>query len=336
MKKLLPLIFILLVNLVKTHAQAPQFSQFYSNPLYTNPAYAGDAGTPRFIANYRNQWASIGIPFQTAAFSFDTYAEDVGIGLGVQAIHDKRGPALNSSQLSAQISKLVYLDGQKELRLIGGLQGAWTSNSWNGEDLTYVSQFLGSTDPISTNGLSSNKLTLSTGAVLEYVPKYEYDVSYWISGAWHNMGINNDVSIEHQRINLQIGTKIPIEIPSFFGNNLGRDMNRESALTMALQVRKQGPSKQLDAGFNIIYSPLLIGLWYRGMIAGEKRRDAAIGTLGWASGNMLFQASYDLPVSSLGLDTGAFEISIWYGIDALFKFSGKGAQDRRGRKCLRY
>lgn len=336
MKKFLTLLIVLSCGLVKIQAQAPQFSQFYANPLYTNPAYAGDAGTPRFIANYRNQWASIGIPFQTAAFSFDSYAEDVGIGLGFQALHDKRGPALSSSQLSAQISKLVYLDGQKELRLIGGIQGSWTSNSWNGDDLTYVSQFLGSTDPMSSNGLSSNKLTLSGGAVLEYVPKYEEDISYWLSGAWHNIGINNELSIEHQRVNIQLGTKIPIQIPAFFGNNLGRDMNRESALTMAVQVRKQGPSRQMDAGFNVIYSPLLVGLWYRGMVLGNTRRDAAIGTVGWASGNMLFQASYDLPVSSLGFDTGAFEISIWYGIDALFRFSGKGAQNRRGRKCLRY
>lgn len=335
MKKLLLILFIS-VSFLQTYAQAPQFSQFYSNPLYTNPAYAGDAGTPRFIANYRNQWASIGIPFQTAAFSFDTYAEDAAVGLGFQAMHDQRGPALKSDQLSAQISKMVFLDGQKELRLIGGLQGTWTSNSWNGSDLTYVSQFLGSNDPMSTNGLSSNKLTLSAGGVLEYVPRYEEDISVWFSGAWHNIGINDNVSIEHQRINFQLGTKIPIEIPAFFGNNLGRDMNRESALNIAVQVRKQGVSRQMDAGFNILYSPLLVGLWYRGMILGNTRRDAAIGTVGWASGNMLFQASYDLPVSSLGLDTGAFEISIWYGIDALFRFSGKGSQDRRGRKCLRY
>ena len=49
-------------------AQAPQFSQFYTNPLYQNPALAGDAGTPRLIVNYRNQWPSVGTAFQTAAF----------------------------------------------------------------------------------------------------------------------------------------------------------------------------------------------------------------------------------------------------------------------------
>ncbi|TDE12008.1 PorP/SprF family type IX secretion system membrane protein [Dyadobacter psychrotolerans] len=336
MKKTLLILIFLFSGGTGILAQSPQFSQFYSNPIYTNPAFAGDAGTPRFIANYRNQWASVGTPFQTAAFSFDTYAEDAGIGFGMQALHDQRGSALKSDQLSAQVSKLVFLDGQKEYRLIGGLQGAWTSNRWNGDDLSYVSQFLGSSDPMAAVGITTNRVTASAGVLLEYVPKSDYDATYWISSAWHNIGVNEDISIEHQNVNFQVGTKIPIEIPSFFGNNLGRDLERESAVTLAMQVRKQGTSRQLDAGFNIITSPLLFGVWYRGMIFGPTRRDALIGTVGWAMGNVMLQTSYDLPVSSLGQDTGSFEVSVWYGIDALFRFTGKGSHDRRSRKCLRY
>jgi type IX secretion system PorP/SprF family membrane protein len=336
MKVTLLLLSILGGLMSRSFAQSPQFSQFYSNPIYSNPALAGDAGTPRFIANYRNQWASVGTPFQTAAFSFDTYAEDTEIGLGVQAIHDQRGSALQSDQLSGQISKLVYLDGQKELRLIGGLQAAWTLNRWNGSDLTYVSDFLGSPDPLAPVAIQQNRFTFSGGALLEYVPRHDDYASYWLSGAWHNIGINDPVSIEHQRITFQLGSKIPIGIPSFFGNNLGSDLDRQSAVNLGIQVRKQGSSRQMDAGFNLILSPLVAGIWYRGMIWGETRRDALIGTAGWAYGNMLFQASYDLPVSSLGLDTGSFEISVWYGMDALFRFAGKKASNRRGRKCLRY
>ncbi|CAG5007507.1 hypothetical protein DYBT9275_04061 [Dyadobacter sp. CECT 9275] len=336
MKQIFQFLVLVLLHTHWAKGQSPQFSQFYANPIYSNPALAGDAGTPRFIANYRNQWASVGTAFQTAAFSFDTYAEDAGVGLGFQALHDQRGHTLRSSQLSAQASKLVYLDGQKEYRLIGGLQGTWTSNTWNGDDLSYVSQFLGTADPLATMAVTQNRVSASAGFILEYVPSSAYDATYWLSSAWHNIGVNQDVSIEHQRINIQVGTKIPIDIPPFFGNNLGSDLDRESALTMALQVRKQGPSRQMDAGFNIIASPLLFGVWYRGMVWGATRRDALIGTVGWARGNILLQTSYDLPVSSLGLDTGAFEISVWYGIDALFRFTGKGGNDRRGRKCLRY
>jgi type IX secretion system PorP/SprF family membrane protein len=335
MIKWICLFFCLLSNSF-LQAQSPQFSQFYANPLYSNPALAGDAGTSRLIANYRNQWASIGVPFQTATFSFDTYADDAGIGIGAQALHDQRGPALMSDQLSVQISKMIFLDGQKEFRLIGGFQGAWTSSRWNGDNLAYVAQFLGAQDPLATAGLSSNRVTISTGGVLEYVPNQPDYPSYWLSAAWHNIGVNNNVSIEHQRINVQLGSVLPMDLPSFFGNHLGSDMDRQSALKLGLQVRKQSMSRQLDAGFNVVASPLILGVWYRGMSFDNKRRDALIGTAGWAYGNMLFQASYDLPVSSLGFDTGAFEVSIWYGFDGLFSLSSKSNRDRRLRRCLRY
>jgi type IX secretion system PorP/SprF family membrane protein len=336
MRKFCTCLAFVLLLMANAMAQSPQFSQFYANPLYSNPAFAGDAGTHRLIANYRNQWASIGIPFQTAAFSFDSYVEDADVGFGFQALHDQRGPALKSDQLSAQISKMVFLDGQKEVRLIGGFQTAWTSNRWNGDNLSYVSQFLGSQDPVAGMSLSSNRVSVSGGGILEFVPKNEDYASYWISGAWHNIGVNDNVSIEHPRINFQLGSKIPINIPSFFGNHLGSDLDRESSLKLGLQIRKQGASRQLDAGFNVDVSPLVLGIWYRGMSFGNSRRDAMIGTVGWAYGSMLFQASYDLPVSSLGVDTGAFEVSIWYGMDALFSLSGKGARDRRSRRCMRY
>ena len=40
-------------------AQDPQFTQFYANPLYLNPAFAGTARCPRICMNYRNQWPNL-------------------------------------------------------------------------------------------------------------------------------------------------------------------------------------------------------------------------------------------------------------------------------------
>ncbi|WP_417266065.1 type IX secretion system membrane protein PorP/SprF, partial [Brumimicrobium sp.] len=49
----------------KAYAQDPQFSQFYANPIYLNPAFAGSHGCPRFAVNYRNQWPALSGTFVT-------------------------------------------------------------------------------------------------------------------------------------------------------------------------------------------------------------------------------------------------------------------------------
>ena len=54
-----------------TKAQDPAFSQFYANPLYLNPAFAGSNECPRANLNYRDQWPGIGRTYITTSASFD-------------------------------------------------------------------------------------------------------------------------------------------------------------------------------------------------------------------------------------------------------------------------
>ena len=53
-----------ILGLMQSYAQDLHFSQFYAAPLYLNPAFAGTAGGPRFILNYRNQWPGINNAFK--------------------------------------------------------------------------------------------------------------------------------------------------------------------------------------------------------------------------------------------------------------------------------
>ena len=56
--------------LINGNAQDIHLSQFSNTPLLRNPALAGIfTGDTRFQAVYRNQWQSIGYPYQTAALS---------------------------------------------------------------------------------------------------------------------------------------------------------------------------------------------------------------------------------------------------------------------------
>ena len=59
---------VLLFLDINSHAQDPIFTQFYSNPVYLNPAFSGTNKCPRFVMNYRNQWPSFPGAFVTTGF----------------------------------------------------------------------------------------------------------------------------------------------------------------------------------------------------------------------------------------------------------------------------
>ena len=50
---------------VSLFAQDPIFTQFYSNPVYLNPAFSGTHHCPRIVSNYRNQWPNFSGDFIT-------------------------------------------------------------------------------------------------------------------------------------------------------------------------------------------------------------------------------------------------------------------------------
>ncbi|MFC2152310.1 type IX secretion system membrane protein PorP/SprF, partial [Bacteroidota bacterium] len=67
MKNLIIYICLAVSFVLNANGQDPQFSQFYSSPLYLGPSLAGAAEQSRLIANYRNQWANLPQAFSTYA-----------------------------------------------------------------------------------------------------------------------------------------------------------------------------------------------------------------------------------------------------------------------------
>ena len=56
-------------------AQDPIFTQFYSNPVYLNPAFSGTHHCPRIVSNYRNQWPNFSGDFITTSITYDQYVD---------------------------------------------------------------------------------------------------------------------------------------------------------------------------------------------------------------------------------------------------------------------
>ena len=92
-KRLIYCFFLILSIISGTmlKAQDPHFSQYYANPLYLNPAFAGTAVCPRMILNYRNQWPSISGNYVTYNASYDQHIDAINGGIGILVTTDTAG-----------------------------------------------------------------------------------------------------------------------------------------------------------------------------------------------------------------------------------------------------
>ncbi len=82
---------MLMLMAISLHAQDAQFSQFYANPIYTNPAFAGTSKVGRLVLASRSQWAQIAGSYSTVNASYDEHFDVINGGIGIQMHYDDQG-----------------------------------------------------------------------------------------------------------------------------------------------------------------------------------------------------------------------------------------------------
>ncbi len=135
MKKIFGIISILFV-FANAQAQDPTFTQFYSNPLYLNPAFAGSFGCPRFALNYRNEWPQLSGNYVTYSASYDQYFKNISGGFGVLATHDQQGQGtIKTSMLGIVYS--YHLNLGRKWKWLFGARASWYQKSLDWDKLTF-------------------------------------------------------------------------------------------------------------------------------------------------------------------------------------------------------
>ena len=76
------ILLLMVLSMQGVKAQDVGFSQFYANPLYLNPAFAGSKVAPRISLTYRAQWPGLVSAFTTVSASYDQYIPDLHGGIG--------------------------------------------------------------------------------------------------------------------------------------------------------------------------------------------------------------------------------------------------------------
>jgi type IX secretion system PorP/SprF family membrane protein len=123
------------------------YNQFFINPAFLNPSYAGIDGRPSAYISFRKQWLGMNGSPTLGTFSFQGPL-DKNISGGITAINDSKG-LISTSMLSFTGAYTVELSKTQALRFGLSLGGGW--NRLDIDQMRIVNP-----DPALDNALNSN------------------------------------------------------------------------------------------------------------------------------------------------------------------------------------
>jgi type IX secretion system PorP/SprF family membrane protein len=299
-------------------AQDPTFTQFYSNPVYLNPALSGSSGCPRVALNYRNEWPQLTGNYVTYAASYDSYFKNISGGVGLVALHDQQGQGtIQTSMIGASYS--YYLKVNRKFRLMFGTQAAYYQKYLDWSQLTFGDMidprrgFIYQTGDVPRGDGRRGFFDVSAGLV-------GFSKNFYFGAAFHHLNRPDESMILGQ-------SRLPIKFTGHVGANikLGQRGRYSSTTFLSPNIiyQNQNGFQQLNIGAYLKYESFTIGAWYR-------NKDAFILTLGINTEKYRIGYSYDLTVSQLGngVSGGSHEVSL--GINLKCK---KPARDFRRLSC---
>jgi type IX secretion system PorP/SprF family membrane protein len=298
-----------------SQAQDPQFTQFYANPLYLNPAFAGSARCPRLNINYRNQWPSLKETYITSSASYDQHFDGLNGGLGLMFLNDKAGEGtITTTNISGIYS--YQLNVNRKLSMRFGLQGTYVQKKLDFDKLTFGDMidprygFVYETQE--TRPKESRSFMDFSGGVLMYTSKVYGGLAVHHLTEPDEAFIVKGTSKLPMKITAHIGALIPVG-DTYSGYRGKVDRDEGTYISPNLLYQKQASFNQLNLGMYVLHSPIVGGLWYRGNFGKDKfiSSDSFIALIGIQKGIFKFGYSYDITVSKLSNSTGgSHELSL--------------------------
>lgn len=282
MKHILFWVFCLFAFL-QIQAQNPEFSQFFANPLYTNPAFAGtasngDNAAGRATANYRNQWPG-GTGSQTFSFGLDQNMDQLHGGVGIQYLLDNNSPQQYSHKsILAMYNTKLDLGHGVELRI--GFLGGYVSRyfAYNRMGFGNPSIF-----PTGQGRNIANYPTFGSGFLIQ-------NKHFYISAAVSNLNLprspfskNRNV---YQIIRYTAQAGYYIELPG-----------TKFAIAPQVLIMEDGSLQQIVPGVYLYAGKVFAGGSMRNNFGAYKNSDQAIGCIGYNGPTWRIIYSYEKTVS---------------------------------------
>jgi type IX secretion system PorP/SprF family membrane protein len=284
------------------------FSQFYSSALYLNPALAGVERESFFGTNYRSQWSSLALPFNTFQASYIHPLYNGGIrkkhlgGFGASMLNDVAGPNKEfvTQSMSFAAAWNVRINHNDNNTISFALQGSIGQQRFNYDQLHWSSQYSAATgyDPTmagenSMANLRMFKSSVTTGMLWSY-RSAKNGMSFY-----DGIVVNNHVFKTHGGLTKPLSGKLDIS-PNYLVVVQGA--------TRLVNIGAYASYSMLNVRGTMANIKLIAGAWYR-------LHDGLIFSAGIATKKINVGFSYDNNIASMGRTfgyAGAYELSISY------------------------
>ena len=344
-------VLILLGMVPGSSAQDMNYSQYFSTPIYYNPAYTGINSGLRARFLFRDQWPSLPIPFKSYFFSADLGDRSLpgSGGVGIMINQDTPGAGLINN-FGAALTIGVRIPINSFLVTQIGIKAGIMQRRVNWDDLVFANQL----DPKYGNIYSStfippdaNKRVVpdfGVGGVLQFI-----NPNGTISG---NIGLGVDHLFKPDVSFLSTGASpYPRKWVGQFdlifstgpgGSSMMSHGDDPLKINIGGIYQNQANLNSLQVGLNMLKYNIYVGAWYKSTMTGVVN-SAVVLVAGYKYSfyedmNIKFMYSYDLQVSGALQGTGgAHEISLILEFDKLSVFGGgngggyvPGGSGRRG------
>jgi type IX secretion system PorP/SprF family membrane protein len=320
-------------------AQDMNYTQYFSTPMYYNPAFTGISSGVRARFLYRNQWPSLPVSFKSYYFAADLGDRNLpgSGGLGIMINQDTPGVGLiNNFGAALTIGVRIPITSYMVSQI--GIKAGIMQRRVNWDELVFASQLDAKYGNVYMSTFippdASKRIVpdFGVGGVLQFLnPEGN------ISG---NIGFGVDHIFAPDVSFLSTGSSpYPRKYVGQFDVTIATGPSGSSSMSASVDdplkvnigaiYQNQANLNSLQVGLNLLKYNIYVGGWFKSTMTGVVNSSIAL-VAGYKYSfyqdmNIKFMYSYDLQISgSLQGTGGAHEISLILEFDKLSIFGGGG------------
>lgn len=317
--KRLAFTYLMIIFALISSAQDLHFSDFYANPINTNPALCGVfRGNTRIISVLRDQYRAVTLPYQTFGIGFDRRKEKIfntrnDLAFGGLINTDMAGDSrYGTYQIGIPLALHVYSPTSK-LQFNYGILPSIVINTIDYTDLHYPEEFID--DQFDSNAYinedESNTINSYFTLGIGINARYNFNEITGITIGCAAFNVNRPTSTLQGDKSVKNPTRLMLHAM------FRRRISEWIELLPSAKFQQQGSFCEIELGGqiakyfdNIKIQQIFAGCWYR-----AKQNDAIIANLGCEIGAFRLGASYDINTSNLqeaSNNRGGIEFTITY------------------------